>query len=231
MDYGLTSAYGATAGDAGLVTSHSVTLTGLTAGTLYHYQVNSSDGSGNNASESDATFTTGPGSPVNAAPRIETGLIGFTKQVIDDTVVATHEALGADLDGDQDLDVVATDYGNGAVFWYENDGVGGFAKRTLDGGLVGAYPAQAVEYIYDVMRDFVGHGVFEIVAEIPGEDMRVVADFPLSTAHPVHACGSAAQFKRDRDVRKLAPEQHTGQRDAAAGGLHCLWRLLGGEWG
>lgn len=38
--------------------SHSVTLTGLTAGTTYHYRVNSRDAAGNLASLADATFTT-----------------------------------------------------------------------------------------------------------------------------------------------------------------------------
>ena len=41
--------------------SHSVTLTGLVAGTTYHYRINSRDAAGNLASLADATFTT-PGS-------------------------------------------------------------------------------------------------------------------------------------------------------------------------
>ncbi len=38
--------------------SHSVTLTGLTAGTTYHYRINSRDAANNLASLADATFTT-----------------------------------------------------------------------------------------------------------------------------------------------------------------------------
>jgi len=63
--YGLTNAYGATTTlDATMVTSHSVVLTGLTAGTVYHYRVVSTDASGNTTYSTDNTFTTAePGAP------------------------------------------------------------------------------------------------------------------------------------------------------------------------
>ena len=41
--------------------SHSVTLTGLTPGTTYHYRINSRDAAGNLASLADAKFTTAAG--------------------------------------------------------------------------------------------------------------------------------------------------------------------------
>ena len=57
VDYGLTVSYGTTVtGSSGL--SHSVTLSGLTQGTLYHFRVRSADGSGNAAQSGDNTFTT-----------------------------------------------------------------------------------------------------------------------------------------------------------------------------
>jgi hypothetical protein len=60
VDYGTTAAYGSSATNAALVTSHSITLTGLTADSLYHYQVGSTDGCGNGpVNSADATFTTG----------------------------------------------------------------------------------------------------------------------------------------------------------------------------
>lgn len=59
FEYGTTNAYGATTTlNATLTTSHSVTLTGLTANTVYHYLIRSSDASGNLAVSSDQTFTT-----------------------------------------------------------------------------------------------------------------------------------------------------------------------------
>lgn len=57
--YGLTTGYElGSVSDAPLVTSHSFTLTGLTPGELYHYQITSIDGPGNAAVTGDRTFTT-----------------------------------------------------------------------------------------------------------------------------------------------------------------------------
>ena len=60
VEWGTTSflAGGITALDMSLVTSHSVSVTGLTTGTLYHYRVKSRDAAGNLAMSADATFTT-----------------------------------------------------------------------------------------------------------------------------------------------------------------------------
>jgi hypothetical protein len=78
--YGATSAYGATtATDASLTTSHSQVLSGLTAGTTYHYQVRSTDAAGYPAISVDASFTTAattsstPGNPTGSAP-VPTGM-------------------------------------------------------------------------------------------------------------------------------------------------------------
>jgi hypothetical protein len=59
VDYGTTTSYGqSSALDASLVTNHSVTVSGLSAGTLYHVRVRSKDAAGNEALSADATFTT-----------------------------------------------------------------------------------------------------------------------------------------------------------------------------
>jgi len=58
VDYGTTTAYGLTNSNAALVTSHQISLTGLTCATTYHYRVRSTDGSSNQATSSDNTFTT-----------------------------------------------------------------------------------------------------------------------------------------------------------------------------
>jgi hypothetical protein len=57
--YGTSTSYAAnTALNSSLVTSHSVTLTGLIASTTYDYQILTADGSGNLATSSNQTFTT-----------------------------------------------------------------------------------------------------------------------------------------------------------------------------
>ncbi len=60
VDYGTTTSYGSSESSGSLVTSHSIQLTGLSANTLYHYQVTSEDASANSASSGDFTFTTDP---------------------------------------------------------------------------------------------------------------------------------------------------------------------------
>jgi len=58
VNYGTTAAYGQTSPlNSSLVTSHSVTLSGLTASTLYHFQVKSADAANNQATSADFTFT------------------------------------------------------------------------------------------------------------------------------------------------------------------------------
>lgn len=57
--YGLTNAYGSqSALNATQTTSHSTALSGLTAGTTYHYKVVSTNAYGNYVSSTDQTFTT-----------------------------------------------------------------------------------------------------------------------------------------------------------------------------
>jgi hypothetical protein len=58
VNYGTTTAYGSSVSNSSLVTSHSVNLTGLIAGTVYHFQVQSTDVAGNLTTSSDFTFTT-----------------------------------------------------------------------------------------------------------------------------------------------------------------------------
>ncbi|HKT31097.1 MAG TPA: LamG-like jellyroll fold domain-containing protein, partial [Gammaproteobacteria bacterium] len=61
--YGTTAAYGSSSAvNTNLVTAHTVVLTGLTAGTTYHYEVKSANSSGTLATSPDAVFTTGSGS-------------------------------------------------------------------------------------------------------------------------------------------------------------------------
>ncbi len=68
--YGTTTSYGSASSSASLVTSHSITLTGLSSGVTYHYAVVSADGSGYTSTSTDQTFTTYNATP----PSVPTGL-------------------------------------------------------------------------------------------------------------------------------------------------------------
>jgi regulation of enolase protein 1 (concanavalin A-like superfamily) len=99
--YGLTSAYGNTTPmDSTLVTSHSVTLSGLNCNTLYHYSVTSSDAGGANAASSgDFTFTTsagGCGAPISDdffSNTLNTGLWTFVNPRNDGSLSMTGTAV------------------------------------------------------------------------------------------------------------------------------------------
>lgn len=58
VNYGTTTSYGSSVSGSGLVTSHSITISGLTAGTQYYYQVVSTDDVGNTGVDEPYTFTT-----------------------------------------------------------------------------------------------------------------------------------------------------------------------------
>jgi hypothetical protein len=62
VDFGATTSYGqSTTLDATTVTNHSVTLSNLSTGTLYHYRVKSHDSSGNLITSADSSFVTSSG--------------------------------------------------------------------------------------------------------------------------------------------------------------------------
>jgi hypothetical protein len=84
VEYGTTDQYGtATTLDSTLVTSHSVALTGLTAGTTYHFRVKSTDAASNEAVSADYTFATTPATVADTTPPT-------TPVVTDDGVITTN---------------------------------------------------------------------------------------------------------------------------------------------
>jgi len=79
VDWGATTSYGSTAGSATRTTSHSVTVSGLTAGT-WHFRVRSTSPSGENYTSSDHVY---------ALPRPTVGLASPTTQTWYGTPVTT----------------------------------------------------------------------------------------------------------------------------------------------
>ena len=116
VEYGTTTAYGSTSSlNLALVTSHSASISGLTAGTLYHYRVRSRDAAGNLATSAEFTFTT------SAAPDTTPA-----------TVSVTSPAGGATVSGTFTVTATAND----------NVGVAGVQFR-LDGANLGAEDTSA----------------------------------------------------------------------------------------
>lgn len=96
VDYGLTDSYGLTEDDATLLTAHSITLSGLTPTTTYHYKVTSHDAAGNWSATVDNTFTTLENQPPNA------GADYYSSNQNQPIVVNAPGVLGNDSDGDSD---------------------------------------------------------------------------------------------------------------------------------
>jgi hypothetical protein len=79
VEYGVTSAYGsATSLNSAQVNSHSLTLSGLTPLTLYHYRVKSNDAAGNPAVSGDATFATSANGGTGTQNVVWTALVQAT---------------------------------------------------------------------------------------------------------------------------------------------------------
>jgi hypothetical protein len=74
VEYGLTTSYGSSASNTANVSNHSIALSGLSANTLYHYRVKSTDSAGNTATSVDHSFQTG--GSTNYAPTATTILAG-----------------------------------------------------------------------------------------------------------------------------------------------------------
>jgi hypothetical protein len=86
VEYGISNSYGtSTSLDATPVMSHSQELTGLSAGTVYHYRVKSTDAEGNSAVSDDYTFTSE--APKDTTPPILSGIT--VNEISENTAIVT----------------------------------------------------------------------------------------------------------------------------------------------
>ncbi|MBM4444309.1 MAG: hypothetical protein FJ020_03260 [Chloroflexi bacterium] len=95
VDYGLTDQYGqATAVNTNLVTSHSVSLTGLTAGSTYHYRVRSKDALNHEGFSDDHTFTTSSAGYLVISPATASITAGSTRAYTAEAFDQFNNSLG-----------------------------------------------------------------------------------------------------------------------------------------
>jgi Bacterial Ig domain/Immunoglobulin domain/Purple acid Phosphatase, N-terminal domain/Immunoglobulin I-set domain len=80
VDYGTTTSYGSTSPvDQAMVTSHQIALSGLAPGTIYYYQVRSTDSKSNTAHSGGNSFKTSGGAPsITSQPASQTVTAGQT---------------------------------------------------------------------------------------------------------------------------------------------------------
>ncbi len=129
-------------------------------------------------------------SGTNEPPEIVGGEIGFDKEVIGTDVREIHWFVPGDYDRDGDIDAVATDYVNGRVLLYTNDGSGSFTESVLDNNLEGAYPAEAGDVDGDGHMDVLAGGYladrYVWYRNLGGGDFdRIVIDNNADGAHSI----------------------------------------------
>ena len=78
--------------------------------------------------------------------------------MVADDVDETHMVVAADFTGDGHIDLTASDFVDGIMFWYENDGEGNFTTHTLDDDLEGAYPVNKGDVNQDGHMDILAAG-------------------------------------------------------------------------
>ena len=93
VSYGTTTNYGSSASDATQVTSHTVTINGLTCGTIYNYLITSVDAQSHAATSSNATFTTSAcqGGLVASGGHASTAPVPSVSVPIQNTVTSTQQ--------------------------------------------------------------------------------------------------------------------------------------------
>ena len=135
--YGTTASYGSqTTEDTTLTYQHSVTISGLTKKTTYHYQVISKDAASNSASSQDNTFTTTdqPGI-VETITQGGGGILIIEKKAKPDETPPTISGIG----------IKDITYSSVTISWQTNEATDGFVKygETTDYGLIAGNPEES----------------------------------------------------------------------------------------
>lgn len=151
VNYGLTSSYGSSSNlDSTLTTNHSVTLSGLSANSGYHFQVRSSDASDNVALSADNTFFTtassggssGGGSSTGSGSSSDPGSFTKTKIPLNSTptettppTVSIYTDLSKPFTQSPNIEGEVTDNDRIAGIEYSIDGGQNWILVDIDSGL------------------------------------------------------------------------------------------------
>ncbi len=167
VDFGTSASYGSSAGAAGLVTSHSVALTGLSYNTVYHYRVVSRDSSGNTAASADAVFTS---APLPAPPQISNVNVSNIQTVSATVSWSTDVASSGSVD-----------YGKTVSYGQTKTGAAGVSSHQVI--LIGLEPATEYHFVVRA-KDQYGQ-------ETIGQDMTFKTARPPASASGAPAAKAA----------------------------------------
>jgi len=124
VKYGTTTAYGQQVADGVLVSSHSLVLSGLNVGTLYHASVVSKDGNSQAVSSPDFTFTTAVAPPPPPGTNVAPQGIAYRWHTNTTALLNTNKVVAAGLnDNDLTTDVHLNGGNNETSAVYEAGGV------------------------------------------------------------------------------------------------------------
>jgi len=123
--------------------------------------------------------------------------LGFTKHVIDASFSMASSIESNDLDGDGDVDLIATSIGGNELAWYQNDGTGVFTKQSITTTFMGAITAYG--------EDMDGDGDIDILAaasvgnEVAWFENNGASLTPTFTKHTIDATTNYASFAQAAD--------------------------------
>ncbi|QDT00720.1 FG-GAP-like repeat-containing protein [Adhaeretor mobilis] len=83
------------------------------------------------------------------------GQKSFSNTTVISTLRGPSSLKTADIDGDGNLDLVASFYNSDVVAWYENDGIGNFQEQILSSNLDGASSVDVVDFDSDGDMDVI----------------------------------------------------------------------------
>ena len=143
----------------------------------------------------------------------------FARSVVNDTVNNSNQICVADLDGDGDIDIIASDTDIGEdLMWFENDGSGGtWTEHTVDGTTI----AHAL-----MVGDLDNDGDIDIIGSVvtpPNDDVfwwENDGSGGTWTEHTINNAADSVQglfcadIDRDSDIDVIAAEN---------GASNCIW--------
>ncbi len=151
--YGTSTDYGSEEKITTYTTSHSVTLAGLTAATIYHYQVKSQDGTGNAGTYTDKTFTTlAEKETVVGEATVTASGGGSAEATTDQGTTATLELPANAVTADSDITITPTETTAETVATQVGAAPSG---QNIVGGFVYQYSVQAAGEAVTIFEELV----------------------------------------------------------------------------
>ncbi|MFZ4585171.1 MAG: FG-GAP-like repeat-containing protein [Acidimicrobiia bacterium] len=156
VDLGATTSYGRAAASPVARVAHSVTLTGLVCGTVYHYRITATNAAGSKVSNDDVVLTAS--CTKNEVP--------YRHVVIDDAPPCHVLERGlADINGDGRTDAIVgwgTACSGGGLFWYEQPSAGDLTAKWRKRAIVPSGTAYEDLIPFDVNAD----GAVDVIAAV-----------------------------------------------------------------